>query len=111
MKTNAARFLDGLGIAFEMREYEVDPEDVSAIAVAWLGVGFGVGERVGRDWRWRAAISWSVAFLVSAVVAITLDLDSPRQGLIRVDQRPRCGFASKALRATGAQFSSNSSDH
>jgi Cys-tRNA(Pro)/Cys-tRNA(Cys) deacylase len=34
MKTNAARFLEGLGIAFEMREYEVDPEDVSAIAVA-----------------------------------------------------------------------------
>jgi Cys-tRNA(Pro)/Cys-tRNA(Cys) deacylase len=34
MKTNAARFLEGLGIAFEIREYEVDPEDVSAIAVA-----------------------------------------------------------------------------
>src|SRR6516164_94620 len=34
MKTNAARFLESLGIAFEMREYEVDPEDVSAIAVA-----------------------------------------------------------------------------
>ena len=34
MKTNAARFLEGLGIAFEMREYEVDPEDLSAIAVA-----------------------------------------------------------------------------
>ena len=34
MKTNAARFLEGLGIAFEIREYDVDPEDVSAIAVA-----------------------------------------------------------------------------
>jgi Cys-tRNA(Pro)/Cys-tRNA(Cys) deacylase len=34
MKTNAARFLENLGIAFEMREYEVDPEDLSAIAVA-----------------------------------------------------------------------------
>jgi Cys-tRNA(Pro)/Cys-tRNA(Cys) deacylase len=34
MKTNGARFLDSLGIAFEMREYEVDPEDLSAIAVA-----------------------------------------------------------------------------
>ena len=34
MKTNAARFLEGLGIPFELREYEVDPEDVSAIAVA-----------------------------------------------------------------------------
>jgi Cys-tRNA(Pro)/Cys-tRNA(Cys) deacylase len=34
MKTNAARFLESLGIAFELREYEVDPDDLSAIAVA-----------------------------------------------------------------------------
>ena len=37
MKTNAARFLSSLGIAFEFREYEVDPHnpnDLTAIAVA-----------------------------------------------------------------------------
>jgi Cys-tRNA(Pro)/Cys-tRNA(Cys) deacylase len=34
MKTNGARFLESLKIPFEIREYEVDPEDVSAIAVA-----------------------------------------------------------------------------
>ena len=34
MKTNGARFLDSLGIAFELREYEVDPNDLSAITVA-----------------------------------------------------------------------------
>ena len=34
MKTNGARFLEGLGIPFELREYEVDPEDLSAITVA-----------------------------------------------------------------------------
>ena len=34
MKTNGARFLESLGIAFELREYEVDPDDLSAIAVA-----------------------------------------------------------------------------
>ena len=33
-KTNAARFLDSLGIGYELREYEVDPEDLSAITVA-----------------------------------------------------------------------------
>ena len=33
-KTNAARLLDSLGIAYELHEYEVDPEDLSAIAVA-----------------------------------------------------------------------------
>lgn len=34
MKTNGARFLENLGIPFQLREYEVDPEDLSAIAVA-----------------------------------------------------------------------------
>lgn len=33
-KTNAARILDGLGIAYEIRTYEVDPEDLSAETVA-----------------------------------------------------------------------------
>jgi Cys-tRNA(Pro)/Cys-tRNA(Cys) deacylase len=34
MKTNAARFLDSLGIAYEIREYEVDPDDLAAESVA-----------------------------------------------------------------------------
>lgn len=34
MKTNGARFLESLGIAFELREYQVDPEDLSAPTVA-----------------------------------------------------------------------------
>jgi Cys-tRNA(Pro)/Cys-tRNA(Cys) deacylase len=34
MKTNAARLLDGLGISYELREYEVDPDDLSAGTVA-----------------------------------------------------------------------------
>jgi Cys-tRNA(Pro)/Cys-tRNA(Cys) deacylase len=34
MKTNGARILESLGIAFELREYEVDPEDLSALSVA-----------------------------------------------------------------------------
>jgi Cys-tRNA(Pro)/Cys-tRNA(Cys) deacylase len=33
-KTNAARILDKLGIQYELREYEVDPEDLSAETVA-----------------------------------------------------------------------------
>ncbi len=33
-KTNAARLLDSLRIPYELRPYEVDPEDLSAIAVA-----------------------------------------------------------------------------
>jgi Cys-tRNA(Pro)/Cys-tRNA(Cys) deacylase len=34
MKTNGARFLESLGIPFELREYEVDENDLSAITVA-----------------------------------------------------------------------------
>jgi len=34
MKTNAARLLDSLGIAYELREYEVDPDDLAAESVA-----------------------------------------------------------------------------
>jgi len=33
-KTNAARLLDTLGIPYELRPYEVDPEDLTAISVA-----------------------------------------------------------------------------
>ncbi|HEX6179527.1 MAG TPA: Cys-tRNA(Pro) deacylase [Thermoanaerobaculia bacterium] len=34
MKTNAARLLDSLNIPYEVREYEVDPEDLTAETVA-----------------------------------------------------------------------------
>lgn len=34
MKTNAARLLDTLGLRYQLREYEVDPEDLSAETVA-----------------------------------------------------------------------------
>jgi len=34
MKTNAARQLDKLGISYEVKEYEVDPEDLAAETVA-----------------------------------------------------------------------------
>jgi len=34
MKTNAARILDALGIRYELRDYQVDEEDLSAESVA-----------------------------------------------------------------------------
>ena len=39
MKTNAARLLDQLGITYELREYEVDPDDLAAESVA-AKIGF-----------------------------------------------------------------------
>jgi Cys-tRNA(Pro)/Cys-tRNA(Cys) deacylase len=34
MKTNAVRVLDALGVLYELREYEVDPDDLAAESVA-----------------------------------------------------------------------------
>ncbi|HSM85370.1 MAG TPA: Cys-tRNA(Pro) deacylase [Candidatus Limnocylindrales bacterium] len=34
MKTNAVRLLEGLGVPYELRAYEVDPEDLAAESVA-----------------------------------------------------------------------------
>jgi Cys-tRNA(Pro)/Cys-tRNA(Cys) deacylase len=34
VKTNATRILDGLGIAYALREYDVDPDDLTAETVA-----------------------------------------------------------------------------
>src|SRR5580658_10927817 len=34
MKTNAIRLLDSLNILYELREYEVDPDDLAAESVA-----------------------------------------------------------------------------
>lgn len=34
LKTNAARLLDELGVAYQMRSYEVDEDDLSALSVA-----------------------------------------------------------------------------
>jgi len=34
MKTNVVRMLDALGVHYELREYEVDPEDLAAETVA-----------------------------------------------------------------------------
>jgi len=34
VKTNAARILDTLGVTYELRSYEVDPDDLAAVSVA-----------------------------------------------------------------------------
>jgi Cys-tRNA(Pro)/Cys-tRNA(Cys) deacylase len=34
MKTNAARLLDSMQISYELRSYEVDPDDLTAVSVA-----------------------------------------------------------------------------
>ena len=69
MKTNAARLLDTLGIAYELREYTVDPEALDAETVA---------AKVGMppDEVWKTLVArgdrQGVCF---AVVAATQQLD------------------------------------
>jgi Cys-tRNA(Pro)/Cys-tRNA(Cys) deacylase len=52
-KTNAARLLDGLGIAYELRAYEVDLDDLTARSVA-LKIGLPA-EQVFKTLCTRAA--------------------------------------------------------
>ena len=49
MKTNAMRILDTLGIHYEIREYEVDPDDLSAERGG--GVSGSAGKTDGFDAR------------------------------------------------------------
>ena len=48
MKTNATRILDDLGVAYTLREYEVDPDDLSAETVA-SKIGFPAS-RCSKRW-------------------------------------------------------------
>ncbi len=43
MKTNAVRLLDELKVFYELREYEVDPDDLSAVSVA-CKIGLPAGQ-------------------------------------------------------------------
>jgi Cys-tRNA(Pro)/Cys-tRNA(Cys) deacylase len=44
MKTNAVRLLESLGVQYELREYQVDPDDLAAETVAAkIGMAAGAG--------------------------------------------------------------------
>ena len=69
MKTNAARILDKLGIKYELREYEVDPEDLSAETVARK-----VGMPLDQVWKTLVARGDRTGVLL-AVIAGSAQLD------------------------------------
>jgi Cys-tRNA(Pro)/Cys-tRNA(Cys) deacylase len=76
MKTNAARILDKLGIKYELREYEVDPEDLSAETVARK-----IGMPLDQVWKTLVARGDRTGVLL-AVIAGSGQLDL--KGLARV---------------------------
>ncbi len=56
VKTNAARLLDSLGIAYELRTYEVDPSDSSALTALSVARKIGLpAEQVFKTLLTRAA--------------------------------------------------------
>jgi len=69
MKTNAVRLLETLGIRYELREYEIDPEALEAETVA-RKIGLppeqvfktlvARGDRMAFAWQWcRRTWSWT----------------------------------------------------
>jgi Cys-tRNA(Pro)/Cys-tRNA(Cys) deacylase len=76
MKTNAARILDKLGIKYELREYEVDPEDLSAETVASK-----IGLPLDQVWKTLVARGDRTGVLL-AVIAGSAQLDL--KGLAKV---------------------------
>jgi Cys-tRNA(Pro)/Cys-tRNA(Cys) deacylase len=68
-KTNAARILDKLGISYELREYDVDPEDLSAETVARK-----VGMPLDQVWKTLVARGDRTGVLL-AVIAGSGQLD------------------------------------
>ncbi len=72
-KTNAARLLDSLGIGYEVRAYEVDLEDLTAISVA-CKIGLPA-EQVFKTLLTRAAAATGRAEHFFAVIPGDAELD------------------------------------
>jgi len=81
LKTNAARLLDGLGVRYELREYEVDLEDLSAETVAAK-----VGLPAEQVWKTLVARGDRTGVLF-AVVAGDAELDPKALAHLSGDRR------------------------
>ena len=107
MKTNAARLLDRLGIAYEIREYEVDPDDLSAPSVA-RKVGLAP-ERVFKTLVVRG--ERNDVFMAVAAADAELDLKAlakakgdRRVAMVKLDEvQPLTGYVRGGVTALGAK--------
>jgi len=89
-KTNAARLLDSLGIAYEVRTYEVDPEDLTAATVA-RKIGMPV-EQVFKTLLTRVIVAAGRAQHFFAVIPGDAELDLKK--LARVAEVKKVELAS-----------------
>ncbi|MBA3975304.1 MAG: Cys-tRNA(Pro) deacylase [Candidatus Solibacter sp.] len=106
-KTNAARLLEALGIEFELREYEVDPEDLSAETVA-SKIGFPIGQtfktlvaRGDRTGVMMAVIPGDAALDLKALAKASGDRKVETVALKEVE--PLTGYVRGGVTALGAK--------
>ena len=95
MKTNAARLLDKLGIEYELREYPVDPDDLSAEKVARdIGMeGIPVVASATHDTASAVAAAVAHAFAVAYLCHTPAGAFSEREHVLRFCERVGCAIA------------------
>ena len=106
-KTNAARALDALGVAYELRDYEVDPDDLSAETVARK-----IGMPPGEVWK-TLVVRGDRAGVAFAVVAGDAELDLKALAALTGDRKvdvvplrevqPLTGYVRGGVTALGAK--------
>jgi Cys-tRNA(Pro)/Cys-tRNA(Cys) deacylase len=107
MKTNAARILDSLGIRYELREYEVDPDDLSAETVA-AKIGMPLEQvwktlvaRGDRNGVCLAVVSAGAQLDLKALARLTGDRKTDTVPLKEV--QPLTGYIRGGVTALGAK--------
>jgi Cys-tRNA(Pro)/Cys-tRNA(Cys) deacylase len=107
MKTNAARILDSLGIAYELREYEVDPDDLRAESVA-LKIGLPLEQvfktlvaRGDRKGVCFAVVPGNAQLDLKALARLTGDRSADTVPLKEV--QPLTGYIRGGVTALGAK--------
>lgn len=85
-KTNAVRLLESLGISFELREYQPDPEDLSAETVA-ARIGFPV-EQVFKTLVARGDEAGVVLAVIPGHTSLDLKALAKAAGARRMDTVP-----------------------
>jgi Cys-tRNA(Pro)/Cys-tRNA(Cys) deacylase len=107
MKTNAARILDALGVRYELRAYEVDPDDLTAETVARK-----IGLPLDQVWKTLVARGDRTGVLL-AVVAGNAQLDLKALARLSGDRKvdtvplkevqPLTGYIRGGVTALGAK--------
>ncbi len=107
MKTNATRILDSLGIHYELREYEVDPNDLAAETVA-LKIGMPAEQvfktllvRGDRGGVYLAVIPGNSELVAKALARVTGDRRIELAGLKEV--QPLTGYIRGGVTALGGK--------